>query len=377
VQYFSEWLPNEEHRFTVGGKLSRFYFAPEQQRLEGEGLDTLLESPVNTQAWRASAFLEYRRKLGSFTFVPNLRVTRFSVGGTAYTDFTSRWRLHYRLNASAAFQVAFDQLVQHIHLLTNSSLGLPSDLWVPSTANTSPQRGQQFSAGYFQELKKGWRFSLEAYFKNMQGLIEYSDAAAYNSGISPDWEEEIVIGDGEAYGLEWQLERNEGKFQGMLAYTLAWSWRQFEEIDFGERFPYKYDRRHDVALNLRYHLRKRKIFSLNFVYSTGNALTVPIGRYQGVLPPNYNPNTKSYREGIESRPLFAGRNAFRMPAYHRLDVGYEDSKAKKNGRVRTWTVSVYNAYNRLNPYFIYLFRYELRQFTLFPIIPSVGYKLAF
>lgn len=203
----------------------------------------------------------------------------------------------------------------------------------------------------------------------MDNLIAYEEGASYLSRES-NWQDKVVSGQGESYGTELFVQKKIGKWSGWLGYTLSWNTRQFDEVNFGEPFPFKYDRRHDVNVVVSYSPNEGLEYSANWVYGTGNALTLPTGRYTGIG--NRRRSIKHYE----------GRNSFRMPAYHRLDLNVSWTKEKSWGQ-RTWTIGLYNGYNRKNPFFIDIqsqYSDESRQFvqySLFPIIPSVTYSLKF
>ena len=179
----------------------------------------------------------------------------------------------------------------------------------------------------------------------MENLIEYKDGASFTS-IEKDWQDKIEVGKGNSYGMELLIQKKHGKLTGWLGYTLSWTNRQFENINFGKEFPYRYDRRHDISLTAVYQLKENVEISGVWVYGTGNSISLP---------------TKSYRRSGNfgffdlngGAPLnyYESRNGFRMKSYHRLDFSITWSKQKKRG-VRKWTLGVYNAYNNKNPFFM-------------------------
>ena len=268
-------------------------------------------------------------------------------------------------------------MVQYLHLLTNSSLGLPTDLWVSTTENVAPQRSEQLAVGATQSLREGmYEVSLEGYYKRMNNLITYREGANYLFQNGETWENKVVVGDGTSYGAELFVNKKQGKLTGWLGYTLSYTNRWFDAIDNGRVFPFRYDRRHDVSLLVSYALPKDRLLSFTFVYATGNALTLPVARYQGVHPHSWEFDNFDEKD-FDDRVLLGSRNSYRMPAYHRLDISYQRKKETKRLNRRTWIFSLYNAYSRLNPYFLYETDGKLRQYSLFPIVPSVTYRLEF
>jgi len=271
--------------------------------------------------------------------------------------------------------------------LTNSNAGLPTDIWVPSTEQVKPQKSNQIAAALTRTLKEGmYELSLEGYYKTMSNLITYKEGSSFMS--FRDWQETIETGgEGESYGLELFLQKKKGKTSGWIGYTLSWANRRFDNINLGEWYSYKYDRRHDISVVVSHEFSKEFDMGLTWVYGTGNAITFPQASYW----PNQEGGV--YIDEIE---YYGERNGTRMNSYHRLDLGLNFHKEKKNG-VRTITLGVYNAYNRKNPFFIYLgnqwadfgveseFGFEgqgsnqkvARQVSLFPIIPSITYNFKF
>lgn len=291
----------------------------------------------------------------------------------SYGGFEPRILLRYAWNNENSVKASVTRNNQFIHLVTNAGSTLPTDIWVPSTLNVKPQFSWQYAVGYYRNFKENaWEASAEAYYKDMQNQIEY------RSGYTPslnDPEEEFVFGRGYAYGLELFLRKIKGKFTGWVGYTLAWTWRQFPDLNGGKRFPAKYDRRHDLALVAMYDLNPRWSFSGVFIFGSGNTTTLPEKFYfvEGVLMQEYGE-----------------LNSYRMKPYHRLDLSaiYTPRK-KKPGRKFTsnWAFSIYNTYSRLNPYFIYFdqtgavlngdLEIKAKQVSLFPIIPAVTWNFKF
>lgn len=307
---------------------------------------------------------------------PGLRFSAFLVQGESYTSIQPRLNTRYLINENTSVKLAFSQMNQHIHLLTNSGIGLPTDLWLPSTKRVKPQKSVQYALGFYRNITEDIEVSIEGYYKDMYNLIEYKEGADF-FGIYDSWEDKIEIGKGNAYGTEFLIRKHSGKTSGWIGYTLSWSNRQFENLNFGKPFPYRYDRRHDIGIAISHKLNQKIDFGLVYVFGTGNAVSLPIEKYPShLLNINNNFNT--------SVLYYDGRNGYRTPAYHRLDASVNVSKDVKLGR-QTWSFGVYNLYNRQNPFMIY-FDEEyvgnqshtvLKQLSLFPIIPSVSYNLKF
>lgn len=279
-----------------------------------------------------------------------------------------RLAINYQINERSSVKGSYNRIYQFIHLLSNSTSSTPTDVWVPSSNNVKPQISDQWSLGYFRNFKKNlFESSLEIYYKNLQNQIDYKNGAdlVFNSTV----EAELVFGRGWAYGAEYLFRKNYGRLTGWLGYTWSKTMRQFDLINNGNPFPARQDRRHDVSIVAQYNLSKKLILSATWVFNTGNAVTFPNGKYV-----------------IDGRTVgyYTQRNGYRMPNYHRLDLGLTWIRKHTSRYESSWNFSVYNAYARENAYFI-SFRpnkdnpdqTEAVQISLFKFIPSISYKFKF
>ena len=378
LQYDLDYQPNVRHSIKTGGKLSHKTFSPEVKQLASAALDTSF-APLSVRAINAELYVEDEVQLTEkLTVNAGVRGSLYQVEEKTYLNLQPRLSLGYALNQTTAFKASYTQMAQYLHLLTNSSLGLPTDLWVSSTATTAPQRASQYALGFTKAIgEQAYVVTIEGYYKRLKGLIEYADGASFLYQQGNNWEDKVVVGDGDAYGAELLIEKKTGPWTGLLGYTLSWANRWFDAIDEGRKFPFTYDRRHDVSLLVSYQFpRSKRTLSTSFVYNTGNAVTLATGRYQGQVPGNWDFST-FYDNGFGNRSYVNQRNNYRMPAYHRLDINYQTEKLNRRKHYRTWIFSLYNAYNRLNAYFLYESNGSLKKYTLFPIIPSIAYRLEF
>ncbi len=279
-----------------------------------------------------------------------------------------RLAANYIINNQSSVKASYNRIYQFLHLLSNSTTTTPTDLWLPSSNNVKPQISDQVSLGYFRNFKDNeFESSFEIYYKGLKNQIDYKNGAelVFNSTV----ESELVFGRGWAYGAEFMLKRNFGRLNGWISYTLSRTMRQFDAINNGNPFPARNDRIHDVALVGIYEINKKWTLSGTWIYYTGNAVTFPGGKYE--------------IEGM-SVGYYTERNSYRMPPYHRLDLGLTWQLKKTNKFESSWNFSVYNAYARENAYFIQ-FREnednpgvtEAVQFALFKAIPSISYKFKF
>lgn len=274
----------------------------------------------------------------------------------------------YQLSESKSLKSSYTRNSQYLHLLSNSTAALPTDLWVMSSNNIKPQIADQIALGYYQNFSNNkYEFSAEVYYKDMQNQIEYKNAA--NLRGNENVESELLYGDGRAYGLELFLKKRLGDFNGWIGYTISRTERKFDEISDGSYFPSKQDRTHDLSLVGIYQLSNRWTLSGTFVYNTGNAITFPSGKYQ-----------------IDGKTMFyyTERNGYRMPDYHRLDVNATLNGKPERKYQSSWTFGFYNAYNRHNAYTIDFqdnpddtTRTQAVQTALFGIIPSITWNFKF
>ena len=211
------------------------------------------------------------------------------------------------LTENSSLKLSYSRMTQFLHLLTNPTIGLPTDLWVPVTNQVAPEYSNQLALGYAHTLEKGIQFSVEAYYKDMENLIAYKEGVSF-FGSDEDWQNKITVGRGNSYGMEFLLEKKTGKTTGWIGYTLSWSNRQFDSLNFGNPYPYIYDRRHDISIVLTHELTKSWDISTTWVYGTGNAITFPQAIYYDI-PGNNNINF------LES---YGSRNSSRLNPYHRL-----------------------------------------------------------
>lgn len=372
-----EYLPNPNHYVRFGTQLTVHRFSPGVYSHQGDDADDLTAGAKIIDAQEMAAYVEDDWRISNRLKVnAGLHASAFTVENTWYHSLQPRLALRYLLSEDLSLKGSYASMTQYIHLLTNAGLGLPTDLWVPSTKRVTPQRSWQVATGLAKTYKDEYEISLEGYYKEMSNLIEYEDGSSFLH-IEEDWQNKVVSnGYGESYGAEVLLQKKTGVITGWVGYTLSWTNRQFEDLNFGKKYPYKYDNRHDLNIALSHSWNDRMDFSMVWVFTSGNATTLPVAIYDG-LPDFYNP----YNYYNEEIAYYDGRNGYRMPNYHRLDISFSWWKNKKWGQ-RKWTLGVYNAYNRKNPFFMDI-GYDKNgnkkfiQYSLFPILPSITYSFKF
>ena len=310
----------------------------------------------------------------------------FNTNNKTYYSFQPRFSSRYLVNKDWSIKASYAEMQQNIHLLTSSGAGLPTDIWVPSTDSVPPQYSKQLAMSVNKNFLNGLlEVSIEGYYKQMNDLITLKPGAEI-IGFE-DWKNKVdTNGVGRSYGAELFVQKKKGKTTGWIGYTLSFSERKFENVNFGRWYPYKYDRRHDFSIVMAHKFSDNFDIGLTWVYGTGNNMTFLEARYPTV---NINGNTNGIDEGsVNEIEYFPTRNNLRLPAYHRLDIGLNFHKKTRWGE-RTISVGAYNLYNRKNPFFLSIndktqvqngvpvSTRVVQQTSLFPIIPSISYKFKF
>jgi outer membrane receptor for ferrienterochelin and colicin len=377
-----DYLPSPDHYIRFGGTVIRHTFSPGSLGMEltGASFDDLQlpdMSAPEINAWEYDVYVEDDIKLTDKVKTNvGLRASAFATRGKFYAQLEPRISARYLLTDDLAAKAAYSRMTQNVHLLTNAGLGLPTDLWVPTTDEIHPQTSNQVAAGLAYNLFNEYELSMEGYYKTMNNVLEYKEGASTFGNNSKQWESNIIQGQGWSYGVEFFAQKKAGALTGWLGYTLSFTDRQFAELNGGNAFPYRYDRRHDVSVVVAYKVSKRFECSATWVYGTGNSITLPIGVSMVANPLNPTVTKTVYEYG--------DRNGYRMEPYHRLDLSVTFIKERRRYE-RLWILSVYNAYNRHNPYYLDVSEgsnsrgttFKFHQVSLFPIIPSVSYQFRF
>lgn len=331
--------------------------------------------------WSVSYGLRYSiyQNMGKAT-VYNFDADHNSIDSTVYSSgkifntssgLEPRISLKYSLNEVSSLKGAYSRTRQYVHLASNSTGGMPLDIWLSSDKLIKPRIADMVSVGYFRNFKNNTiEFSVETYYKRVLNEIDFKDHAQLM--LNQKIEGELRFGTARSYGLEFLLRKQEGKFTGWISYTYARAFRKIKEINDGLEYPASYDKPHNLSLVLSYNLNKRINVSVNWIYASGAAATFPTGRF-------------SYGNVIV--PVYSERNTYRMPAYHRLDVGATIKLGKDKPDKKFFSelnISVYNAYNRKNAWMISFEpdkenpdKINAYKYYLFPILPSVTYNFHF
>jgi hypothetical protein len=304
-----------------------------------------------------------------------------------YNGLEPRISARFLLPDKSSIKAGYSYNYQYVHLTSLSAVSLPTDIWYPSTEKAKPEIGWQASIGYFRNFMNDmFETSVEVYFKEMNNMIEYKEGAVPGDEVNDNTDNLLVYGKGWAYGIEFFIKKSVGKFTGWIGYTWAKTDRKFPDLNEGKIYPAKYDRRHDLSIVGTYKLNDRWTFATSFIYATGNTLTLPSSWYVQEQNLLFN---------------YGARNSTRMAPYHRLDISanwyskeYKTKTDAQGNEIQVkkkiksnWAFSVYNLYNRANPFFLYVdsdgkflngdFKITVKQVSLFPIIPSVTWNFEF
>lgn len=401
-----DYYLNSNNTLSFGGNIIHHTFEPGDINI-GEGLGFSIDDIPVKHSLESALYVSNDQKIGNrLNLTYGLRYSNFTQIGPGETysftnegliDSTSYWSTNEKvvsynglsprlgvnliLNEKSSLKGGYSRTYQFMHLISNSTSSTPTDIWLPSSPIIKPQIADQYSIGYFRNFNKNTvEFSAEAYYKDFKNVIDYRDGAEIT--LNPNVEAELLFGIGRAYGLELLAKKKVGKFTGWLSYTISKTENKIDGINNGDWFSAKQDRTHDISVVLMYKLNQRLNFSTSWVYYTGNAVTFPSGKYI-----------------IEGQVVneFTERNGYRMPDYHRLDLGVtlHNKKTKiitdaDNNQIEipkkfesSWNFSVYNAYGRENAYSITFQENEITgqteavKLALFKIIPSITYNFKF
>ena len=383
VRAEAEIFPHSRHIIKTGFEITNHNFiagATANLRIDDDEGHFYLEDSIaflGTKTYPAVELAYYLQDEWSITdnLSANIGARLFYFNKGNYFSVEPRLSAAYRVSENSSFKSGFAIANQFLHLIIRNDISLPTDLWFPSTETIKPSKAMQGVFGfetYFANKK--YYFSVETYYKKLYNLYEYKDDASFSLGLP--LEEQFTKGDGDAYGIEFFLNRQIGKFSGWLGYTLSWTNRIFPELNYGKKFPPRYDRRHDISLVLNYKFNPKWEIGSSWVYGTGQAYTMPTGSFIFNDDPR---NSGSWQEYYN----YSSRNGTRLPAFHKLDLSIMYNSTFF-GLPSIWSFNLYNAYNRKNPFawhidndYIYTSNKKVTQITLFPIIPSIGYSVSF
>lgn len=371
-----DYRPSTRSTVRLGASFTRHVFRPNLISVQGAISDLLKErknAPILNQEMGAYASLDrilnekWRLQFG-------LRWSGSAVQDKFYLGYEPRFSARYSLTEKQSLKFGYARMKQYLHLVASSSLALPTDLWYPVTKTILPGISDQLSAGWFTYLgeKDAIEVSVELYAKKLYNLIEYREGARLL--LNDNYESELVRGTGNSSGIEFLLQKNSGRWNGWIGYTLSWATRTFPDLNHGETFYARYDRRHDFSVVANYDLTRRFGLSFAWVYSSGSPFTPIVAKY--VMPyPNY--------AGLDLLAVYPLRNSYRLNASHRLDIDFSLKGRKRGSYQGEWHLGAYNLYNRTQPNRVSIVydektgKEKYQERGLFGIIASLSYNFKF
>jgi hypothetical protein len=374
-----DYFKASDKKFKYGGQVTQHFFRPNVVSTSGLIADYLkTREGERLISYEYALYGAYEKDFrgGLWKLNTGLRWSGSLVKAASYNGLEPRIAVRYMLNEFSSLKFGYSRMKQYMHLVSSSSVALPTDLWYPVTSGIRPQKSDQVVLAYNHWFAKPkLQFEAEIYFKQMDELIEYREGA--NLILNDNFERELIQGSGQSYGLELLLQRTSGRLNGWVAYTLSWATRHFDELNDGQVFWAKYDRRHNINVVINYEISKRWDVSAVWVYASGSRFTAQVGQY---LVPN------ATFTGVDLVPIYSERNAISMSPSHRMDLNFilKPRPNKKRKFKSEWHFGCYNLYNQTTPFRIQIrpntngtIGYHYEQPGLFGFIPSIAYNFTF
>lgn len=404
LKYDVTYISNASHRIQ-GGILTTYHEARPSAISLAEDT-TIFQKAEKELGLEYALYAEDEFTIkGRLRLNPGIRLTFFTVPGRTYISPEPRFSASFNIRKDLAVKASYATMSQSMILLSTSTIGLPTDLWVPVTDRIRPQRSHQVALGLHYDLRNPrLSFSLEGYYKKSNHILAYKEGASFftsliddlinegmgNTGFQSRWSDNVTSGQGWSYGVEFLVRKEVGKFTGWIGYTLSWTRQQFDDLNFGKPFWARHDRRHDVSVVLMYSPTAKINLSLSWTFATGNAVTLPTVAYGNYGMSEYLFETLCLHKPISSSyyvESYGEKNNFRMKPFHHLDLGIQILKPHGERFQSIFEVSIYNVYNYKNPFYYYVdIEYDLDNNTskrvlksvcIFPIIPSFTYHFKF
>jgi len=374
--------PNDNHTIKLGVNYSNNTFFPATVSSKIKNIDSIKfirpDSIPRKFSHQTAIYISDEIKASDkISIYLGVRVPLFVNKEINYFTWEPRAILKYSLSSTTSIKASYTKMNQFLHLVPSSTASLPTDIWISSSKIVKPEVSQQVAIGIFKNFQdNNIEASLEIYYKTMKNQVLFKEGS--QPLVATNLDEQLTFGQGVSYGAEFFLKKNFGRFTGWVSYTLSWTNQLFASLNYGNPFPYAYDKRHNFSIVGTYKINEKWTVSADWVFTSGGAYTLPLGR------------VSSFQDGS----LYDGtyydyttRNNYRYRPYHRLDVNFiRQNKTRKilnHAFESTWEFGVYNLYSRMNPYFVYLTKDPITQLpqakevSLLPIIPSVSWKFNF
>ena len=375
-----DWFAGYGSHIRSGFLISFMKFNPSVSAYRDDSILVILNKGAGNSnfitEWYGEGDFELTRNLSA---ILGVRASIMQTEDNKYPSLHPRILMKYKISEIVTGQVAWSRMKQYLHQLQNTAMGIPAELWVASTSQAEPGSSDLLSAGVILNPRKGYEFSGELYWSQFKGLMQYRNGGHILQGRTDRWEDFVTLGEGASRGVELMAEKTTGTITGWVAYTLSKTDRRFEELNNGLPFPYSYDRRHHLNLYTTWFIGQnnrdgktfRRNLSGNFNFASGNYITLATQTWQAMPIPLAGSYYTVTVEGY-GHELIENINDYQMPHFHHLNLSYQVERQSKEKTV-TWNFSVYNVYNRLNPWYYYRKGNQLKQVSMFPIIPSISY----
>lgn len=380
-----DYIPNPNHLIKTGFILTGHRYMPSSFEMKSSFFEN--ENIVSkTECLESAIYLEdeiiitekLKTNLG-------IRISSFQ-NEELFIHPEPRANINYEFIKGFSAKASYTNMNQYTHIVSPSGMSLPLDIWLPASKNIKPQNSNQFALGLAKDLpKQKLAVSIEAYYKESKNVISFKEGASYiliddpSTSDVKDWENSLTAGKGWSYGAEFLIQKKYGKLTGWIGYTLSWTQLQFDDINLGRKFYAKYDRRHDASITMIYDINENYKFSCSWIYGTGQAISLP---YQKAPLAN-NPDNEdiTHTSFMNDFNIYENKNIYRTRSFHRLDMSIQFIKNRAK-YTKIIELGIYNVYNRKNPFFMSTYitderRLILKQYSLFPIIPSISYTIKF
>lgn len=383
------YSPIESHMIRFGTGYTYHNFTPEKSSIKSSSMtEKIVDKRIAANEF--FLFIEDDFTLADWMSVNGgLRFSLFEAQRKTHASLEPRISTNFRVSPSLSFKAGYSRMSQCVQQVSNNYISLPTDFWMPITRNLKPLVSDQISVGAYFRLKDEYTFSVEGYYKWMKNLLEYRD----NYNLLPpsaSWEEKLTSGSGTSYGFDFTAEKDFGRVTGFIGYGLMWTDRTFAELNQGKTFPAKYDNRHKINIHFNYKISDKIDINCGWTFMSGNRATIAFENYQEIGDAGFDPSiTPSNPYDDEwGVAYYSAKNNYRLPDYHRLDLGLNLRHTTKRGHVGTWSFGIYNAYCNMNPIVIQRDNQRqtsegtplsprFRSLSIFPIIPSVSYTYKF
>lgn len=373
-----EYKWNDSHRLKAGFEYSMHFYNLNNRDFYDPVLEVAPDYSEKFILSEAALFVQDEWSLLP-TLNTNLGLRFYYVKESDSFLFEPRLSASFAITPNFLLKGAYAVSNQFLHLIIRNDITLPTDLWFPSTKNTSPSKSEQFVTGFDSYFfNKEYLFSIEGYYRTMENIYEFKEILKYDRSLSI--ETLFTEGEGEAYGVEFFINKRAGNFTGWIGYTLSWTRRLFDKLNTARIFYPRYDRRHDVSLVLAYRFSNKFSVGLTWAYASGQGYTMPTAQY------SFTPLGVKGDRDERTQFNYTRRNEYKLPAYHKMDLSF-NYKFKMLEYSAEAYLTLYNLYNRQNSFAHYVaYNYDettgekyaqIKQITLMPFIPTFGVSIKF